>query len=315
MRKIKNQNVKCKIKEVIPKGFHNFNFLFLIFAFIITGCEQRRKEEVLAIEPNVATLAVAADYATGAIGATGGLDAWTKTKKLSLDCVVTFYSAEGFDGSFYLTEHHFEVYPWSNSIRITAYEPLSKFVWQLSSGQFSVPEGDERFDVARAAVSYRDYAEAALTAITAPVRFLDKSVGFTKVPTPVRMEGLWYYPIERTYQVEQAASSSELKSIPPMDLYWSKVVFFQNKDSSLVDMIWFAKVDLMQFLAVRGYDYKQVEKDGVLVPTKIEIFRSDARAALKERLVKIDFKRLDVNIKNQNVKIKIVEFAEGGQFP
>ncbi len=35
MHKIKYQNAKCKIKEVIPtkSGFCNFDFLFLIFNF------------------------------------------------------------------------------------------------------------------------------------------------------------------------------------------------------------------------------------------------------------------------------------------
>jgi hypothetical protein len=42
-------------------------------------------------------------------------------------------------------------------------------------------------------------------------------------------------------------------------------------------------------LAVRAYDYRKVEKKQVLVPTKIEIFRIDAKGVLQERLVKIDF--------------------------
>jgi len=41
-------------------------------------------------------------------------------------------------------------------------------------------------------------------------------------------------------------------------------------------------------LAVRGYDYTVVEKGGVSIPARIEIFRTDARGNLQERLVKID---------------------------
>jgi len=67
------------------------------------------------------------------------------------------------------------------------------------------------------------------------------------------------------------------------------VVFYQNNDSSLVDMIRFVSVDREKSLAVRGYDYRKVEKKQVLVPTKIEIFRIDAKGVLQERLVKIDF--------------------------
>jgi hypothetical protein len=110
---------------------------------------------------------------------------------------------------------------------------------------------------------------------TAPVRFLDKSVEFTRLSSPVKMEGLWYYPIERVSSDDEP------------DLY--KVVFYQNNDSSLVDMIRFVSVDGKNSLAVRGYDYRKVEKKQVLVPTKIEIFRIDAKGVLQERLVKIDF--------------------------
>ena len=58
----------------------------------------------------------------------------------------------------------------------------------------------------------------------------------------------------------------------------------------MIDMIRFAGVKGQKSLVVRGYDYRKVEKEQVLVPTKIEIFRTDAQGVLQERLVKIDFK-------------------------
>jgi len=295
----------------------------LAAACIGAGCAQRyiEKEDLLAVEPNIAALVVPGDYASGAIGATGGLDAWTKTIQLELDCVVTCYSDSVGDksgvspqdalrrhpGDFYLTEQHFTVYPWSNSIRISAQEPHSKFVWQLAGEKFSLLEGNKTVDVSPMVISYHDYAEAVLSIITVPVRFLDKPalslslkggvegpVSFIKSPTPVSKEGLWYYPIELNYVMEPAASAAiEQKVVEPIQRNFSKVVFFQSKDSSLVDMIWFADLqrrDGSRLLAVRGYDYQKVHKNGVLVPTKIEIFRSDARAVLRERLVKIDLK-------------------------
>jgi len=273
-------------------------WLFILLFFVLTACEsrllldklggQRPERELLAIGPDIETLTVAADYASHAVKATGGLDAWTKTKKLEFDGVVTFYHP---DNSFYLTEHHFEVYPWSNSIRISAREPLTKFVWELTRGRFSVLQGDERADVSAMAVSYCDYAQAILSVVTAPVRLVDASVGFVKSPTPVKIEGLWYYPIEQTYLIERVTPDSiDKKDITPVERYWSKVVFFQNRDSSLVDMVWFADIEQKKFLAVRGYDYKQTREDGVLVPAKIEIFETDAQAVLKQRVVKIDFK-------------------------
>ncbi|MCK4293792.1 MAG: hypothetical protein KAY65_11385 [Planctomycetes bacterium] len=280
-------------------------WLVLLTAFAVAGCEQAHKEDVdaLASGPNVETLAVKADYAAGAINATGGLQRWAKTTKLDLDCVVTLYQP---DGSFYLTEHRFEVYPWSNSIRISAQEPLSNFVWQLSNGRFSVLEGRERADFSPIRGFYREYAEAVLTVTIAPVRFLDDSARFIKAPEPVKMEGLWYYPIARVHPPEQAASAAgkqkevelvESATGPPeadsagTQPYWSRVIFYQNRDSSLVDMLSFAEFDKNKFMPVRGYDYSEIEKGGVLVPTKIEIFTTDARSVFKKRVAKIDLKK------------------------
>jgi len=310
--------------------FRKIIFSVLATALVVSGClplrlptqvgaagQQRQKKDLSATEPNIEPLVFMADYASDAIQATGGIDAWMKIDMLALDGVVTIYEgsrprlrgdklapAEAGagsqpDDSFYLTEHHFEVYPWSNSIRVSAQEPLSRFVWQLSPEQFSLLEGDKQLDVAPRVVTYRDYAEAVLNLITAPVRFLDEPVVFIKEPGPVKVEGLWYHPIARIYPVQpsgvpQASSpNSKQEDIKTVQPYWSKVVFFQNRDSSLVDMVWFADIDQNKFLAVRGYDYKPAnggEKGGVLVPTKIEIFTTDARAIVAERLVKIDFK-------------------------
>ena len=55
-------------------------------------------------------------------------------------------------------------------------------------------------------------------------------------------------------------------------------------------MLWFMDIDEGKSLAVRGYDYREVEKGGVRFPAKIEIFRTDAAGVLQERLVKIDSK-------------------------
>lgn len=268
------------------KLIRNTFWLIVVMAFVVSGCQKRQKKEVSVTEPNIEPLVFIADYASDAIEATGGMDVWMNTEKLQLDGVVTVYEP---DDSFYLTEHHFEVYPWSNSIQISAQEPLSRFVWQLSNGQFSVLEGDEGIDIT--VVSYRDYAEAILNVITAPVRFLDESVGFIEEPGPVKIEGLWYYPIAQTYSPQKVSGpGSEQMDIAPVEPYWSKVVFFQNRESSVVELVWFAKFDEKKFLAVRGYDYKQVEENGVLAPTKIEIFKTDARTVVAERLVKIDFR-------------------------
>jgi len=260
---------------------------------VVVGCEplHRKKVPVAVYERLKDPNFVIPDFASETIEAAGGLQSWAKAKRLEFDCVVRLYeppllsSTRRHGGGFYLTEHHYEIYPWLDSIVISAGEPLSKLVWQLSKGRFSILAGDKRNDTSPIAGFYHDFAEAILMITTAPVRFLDDSVVFTKVNMPVKMNGLWYYPFHRTIQSIDTADSHE-----PANSYWSEVIFYQNRKSFLVDTIWFADGGKKKFLAVRGYDYTEVEKSGVLVPAKIEVFRTDARGAFQQNLAEINFK-------------------------
>jgi len=274
--------------------------LIIIAACISAGCQQQAKEDTFAAEPNAEDVAAMAAYLSEAFEAAGGVQAWVQTKRLDLDGVVTFYRP---DGSFYLTEHHFEICPWSSSIRISAKEPVADFVCEFSRGEFRTLKGDLKGDIAPAGVTYRDYAEAVLTVTTAPARFLDSTARFVRDSTPVKIEGLWYWPVERLYPIQEqdeggdqqilvgSAEADEGGAAAP-EPYWSKVVFYQNRESSLVNLLWFADVDEDKFLSVRGYDYAATQDKGVLVPTKIEIFNTDALAVFKERMIEIDFASL-----------------------
>ena len=252
--------------------------LVLVAVFVLAGCGQKQKEDVdaLARSPEVEAISVPPDEVARAIEATGGLDAWKNTTMLQLDCVVTFYQP---DGSFYMTEQRYEVHPWSNSIQISADEPQGAFVWKLSNGQFDVLRGAGQIEALPKTVPSRCFAEVILNIITAPARLLDGSVEFTKQSTPVKMQGKWYYPIDRQGKDLTARISD--------------AVFYQDRDSSLVDMIRLACLSTeaarekpIQY--VRGYDYQKVEKAGPRIPTRIEIFETDARDRSQKRLVKID---------------------------
>ena len=254
-------------------------FLFML-TFVVSGCQRQPESDVdvLAYGPDVNAIVVTNDYTPRAIAATGGYQRWIKTKNIQFDGVVTFYKP---DGSFYLTEHHYEVYPWSNSILISAYEPQGKLAWQLTGNSFSILGGAKQVDLP-IALEGRYFAEAMRNIVTAPVRLLESKVVFTEELKPVKMEGLWYYPVEWT---ASDVNSDVAGYVKPS---WSKIVFYQNKDSSLVDMIWFADTSGEKFLAVRGYDYSSVVKKGILLPTRIEIFTTDFRGVLQQRLVKVD---------------------------
>jgi hypothetical protein len=253
--------------------------LLMVAAVILTvaGCEKGYKQDVLARGPDAAKLAVPTDYASRSLSATGGLQGWMGTKQLDLDCVVTLYQS---DGSFYLTEQRYEVYPWSNAIRVSGLEPQGGFVWQLSAGGVGALSGRKALEALPNPVGMRDLAEAVRAITTAPVSFLDASYEFSRGAKPIRIEGQWYHSIERSDAVEQGEAQP----------YFSKVILRQNRDSSLVEMVWFANSGEQRYVSVRGYDFREVEKGGVLVPGRIEIFRTDAQGSSARRLVKIDLK-------------------------
>ena len=246
---------------------------------VLGGCKAHQKQEVvvLAQGPDLNTLSVRPEYATAAIDAAGGLDAWTGTKQLQLDCIVTFFRP---DGTFYLTEQSFNIYPWSNSLEISAREPQGAFAWRLSRGQFEVLHGADQVKDLPMAVASRCFAEAILGIVTVPACFLDRSAEFTAQGGAVKMHGQWYQPIQR--KARQSAEASQAAS---------EAVFYQDRDNSVVDMIRFACKAGNKSLTVRGYDYKKVEKDGPAVPTKIEIFSGSGGADAQDRIVKIDCHR------------------------
>ena len=264
-------------------NFSKTIWMVLVGAFILTGCQRKYEENVvdtLDSGPEIEMTSVPPDYVVKAIEAVGGWDAWTRTKELQLDCVVTFYQP---DGSFHLTEQHHVVYPWSNSIQISARELQGRFVWQLSKGKFDVLQESGQSDALPVVIGSNHFAEMILSIITIPARFLDEPAEFAKETTGIKIQGQWYYPISR---LNRPVVGTELESEPAFVL--SKAVFYQDRDRSLIDMLVFDFMSGDSNFAVRGYDYTEVEKNGVSVPARIEIFKADARGNLQERLVKID---------------------------
>ena len=264
-------------------------WLVLVVVFTLEGCEQRYRKDVSAyeqvVDPNllVDPNFVVPEYVSRAIEATGGRQAWMRTKKIALDCRVTFYQD---DGSFYLTEQCHEIYPWSNSIRISAEEPQGTFVRQLSNGVLRVWKGTEQVDRLPIAGLDHDFAEAMLSVTTAPVRFFDKQTEFAKGTQPVKIEGQWYYPIIRIVRPINGEPSVQGRGK-------TKAVFYQNRDTSVIDLVWFAAKAGAEFesagIMVHGYDYREVKRNGVWLPGKVEIFVTDASGAHRQRLAVIDF--------------------------
>ena len=255
-----------------------FALCALIVALALGGCQQQQQEQeqevVLAVSPDPGTVSVSSDFAAKAIEAAGGLSAWTKTREVRLASVVTLYQP---DGSHYISEQSYHIYPWSNSIEVSAHEPQGELLWRLSSGQFDVLKGDRKLDELPRELASRDLTEAVLTIVTTPARFLDNSAEFAAKGTPVKIQGQWHQAIDRT-------PKSSILSGPSV----SEALFYQNTGNSLIDMLQFDSAAMRRKLTVRGYDYDEIEKGGPLVPRRIEIFTTDKQGNAQHRLVKID---------------------------
>jgi len=115
---------------------------------MLTGCSRPvvrspqadSSADPLAVSPDREALAraVPPDYVMSILNASGGISAWAENRRLRAVGVVKIYRP---DNSFYLTEHDFEVYPWSNAVRITASEPRGKFAWKMVAGRYEMLEG------------------------------------------------------------------------------------------------------------------------------------------------------------------------------
>lgn len=263
---------------------------------IVAGCGRQvsQKPPLPPLLPDLqatgpATKPVPRPWVSAALDKTGGMPTWTGCTKLDFAAVVTAYRR---DGSFYLTEHDFAVCPWSDAIRVTAREPAAKFVWQVVGAQYHTAGGDQRLDVSPVSAFYRDYAEVVYHIVTAPVRLLERNAVFTRQPAAVQTGGQWYEPIEAKFRGEEIVTKEKKREkIVVIEPYWTQGIYFQNRDSLLVDLIWLANPAAQRFLLVRGYDYASIKKEGVLIPTKIEIFKSGPDALPGERLAVIDLKQ------------------------
>lgn len=253
--------------------------LCLVLATVVipTGCQHNQKEDVVVLdrEPNLATIHTPFDYEARAIEAVGGLNAWTRLTKIQFDSVVTYFRP---DGSYYLTKQEYIFYPWSNSIEILGRESQGNFTWRLSPGQFEVMHGSRRTTNMMSPIDNQCFAEAILNIVTAPVRLLDNSVEFTKDTNPIKIQGQWRYPIVRRH-------NNNIESI----LRIPKAVFYQNRDTSIIDMLSIACLGVDQFLIIRGYYYSKMREGDIVIPHKIEMFLSDSQGYSQKRLAKIDY--------------------------
>jgi hypothetical protein len=247
-------------------------------SLMLTGCGRQASEEpapdlsVLATGPERQPLPTRS-FVSAALDAAGGWAAWKECRKIEFHAAVAACER---DGCFYLTEHDFVLFPWSDSVQVTAHEPRADLTWRVVRGQYHAARADPNADVSPLRGWSRAYADAVLQIATAPVRMLEDAALLGPRPATVQIAGQWYLPIDAKFK-EQTATP-----------YWTQGVYFQSVDRSLVDMIWLGNPATDKFLIARGYDYAPATDDGVLIPTKIEVFESDPDANIGPRLAVVD---------------------------
>lgn len=261
----------------------------------LTGCGRQVTQDsntgldLPATGPAQETMPTPPPHVVAAMDATGGLAAWTRAQRLTFKGVVSAYRP---DGDFYLTEHTFNVCPWSDAIQVSGLEPQSGLTCRIVAGQYRRMDREGKADVSPLNACYPDYVGAVLEITTTPVRMLDGNVTLLRKPMPVMISGAWYYPIEAQFKpTEIVAKGLGRDKVTVIEPYWTQGIYFQNQNGSHVDIIWLGNPAAARFLLVRGYNYAPIAADGVQVPTKIEIFQSDADAVQGQRLALVDLKR------------------------
>lgn len=248
--------------------------LIVLVTLTLTGCGRQVARtsdgDLLATGPDQLAIAAARpDYTLGGLESTGGVDAWLKCKRIDLRGVVSAYRS---DGSYYMTEHTFVVYPWSEAVQISAHEPGSDYLWRLIGTRFQRLEGNPRVDISPLAGAYQHYASALLEILTTPVRMMDDGMKLSRRPLPVQIAGQTYTAVDAEFSKRSAG--------------WTNATYFANRQNSQVDIIWLANASRQDYLIVRGYDYTP-SRCGVFMPSVVEMFHSDAEAHIGSRFATI----------------------------
>jgi hypothetical protein len=178
---------------------------------------------------------------------------------ISMSCLVRKYEA---DGSYYATRQHQSIEPYEGIIQVSGTEPAGQYFLQLSGNLFTGSEG--RGPEAKwlpSQMSAADYCRLVLGSFQAGM------VGQSQDGSPVRIRGNWAYPV---------------KSDDALAWYQSK------ENSAVADIVTLESPDGGRYIA-RGYGYHLTRDSQMLVPAKIEIFRTDATAMTEQMLLRLDY--------------------------
>jgi hypothetical protein len=172
-------------------------------------------------------------------------------------CFVKLYQK---DGSYYMTQQSQKVDAVMGLMQVRGTEPGGTYLWQMSPAAFTALEGQpDNMKWLPAAVSGQDYCVLVLACFQTVAAIQPSEM------TSERILGNWAYPVKSEG-----------------DLRW-----YQSKSSAVTaDIVAMMKPDGTR-LAARGYGYHS--RGEQLVPSKVEIYRTNAASTSDQRLLEIDY--------------------------
>jgi hypothetical protein len=244
---------------------HKSLYLLVLAIAFLPGCHKTAKK-ITPEKPSEPIVVVVPEYLKPSVEAAGGQNAWAETQVITGDCVVRIFS----DSNSYVTQLKIAVYPWSDTIRIAAFEPQGKFVWELFRDNYRLIQGQWSWANQMPVVLRDRFTTEALWSLLAPpARLATSALDRDKPAQPVLIDGLWYYPIRIT----------------------GPRVYYLNRSSNMVTMCLIPTAD-NRFILARGYNYRSVVDTMINLPYKIEIFESDSLGTPRKLLISYDFTQI-----------------------
>ena len=184
----------------------------------------------------------------------------TSGKMIVADCIVDYYLA---DGSRYVSEQSHEVEFEAGNLRVRATEPVGQFEYLLKNNNFAVKQSP-KLSAASLPITICDenMAKGLLGLYIANIADIGPSFSVVE-DSPIKIEGKWYQPLAGD----------------------AGVTFCKNLDTGIVDTIWRVGAN-ETYLIISGYNYKKLKTTVGMVPTKVEIFKTDAGKQNRKPLVR-----------------------------
>ncbi len=191
---------------------------------------------------------------------------------IDAQCVVTFFAK---DSSRYISQQKHIFYPAESAMVITANEPEDYYAWTLEKGDFRAlglgypPQIPYQ-------ICTREISDAISVSMFACGGFLDNVSGLRLEPKNI--SGQWYQPV----QLLNAGLSPVIQTV------------YRNISSGEFEWVQIKNTENNTAIAARSYNRRVLGDSDITLPTAIDIFNVDKYGRPSDRIVKVDYKSLQL---------------------